>query len=264
MKIQDFDKRYNQSEKKPITMITSYDAFSAKTSHQAGVDCILVGDSVGMVVYGFDSTLQVTTEMIARHTEAVRRAAPDSFIIADMPFMSNRKGFENCMNAAEQLMRSGANAIKLEGARGNLEYVNHLVDSGIPVMGHLGLTPQSFQVFGGFKVQAKEEMEQQRLIQEAKQLQEAGIFALVIECVPSSIAQKLTLELNIPTIGIGAGVDCDGQVLVWHDLLGCNSGFKPKFLRRYANLDGTVTEAIQDYVKEVKEGSFPSKNESYS
>ena len=168
------------------------------------------------------------------------------------------------MNAAEQLMRSGANAIKLEGARGNLEYVNHLVDSGIPVMGHLGLTPQSFQVFGGFKVQAKEEMEQQRLIKEAKQLQEAGIFALVIECVPSSIAQKLTLELNIPTIGIGAGADCDGQVLVWHDLLGCNSGFKPKFLRRYSNLDGTVTEAIQDYVKEVKEGSFPSKNESYS
>ena len=155
MKIQDFDKRYNQSNKTPITMITSYDAFSAKTSHQAGVDCILVGDSVGMVVYGFDSTLQVTTEMIARHTEAVRRAAPDSFIIADMPFMSNRKGFRDCMDAAEQLMRSGANAIKLEGARGNLEYVSHLVDSGIPVMGHLGLTPKVFKFLVGSKFKLK-------------------------------------------------------------------------------------------------------------
>ena len=264
MKIHDFNKRYNQSEKQPITMITSYDAFSAKTSHQAGVDCLLVGDSVGMVVYGFDSTLQVTTEMIARHTQAVRRAAPEAFIVADMPFMSNRKGFEACMNAAEELMRSGANAVKLEGARGNLEFVRHLVDSGIPVMGHLGLTPQSFQVFGGFKVQAKEQMEQQRLLEEAEQLQSAGIFALVIECVPSSIAEKLTHNLKIPTIGIGAGAACDGQVLVWHDLLGCNSGFKPKFLRRYANLDGTVTEAIQSFVNEVKKGQFPSKIESYS
>lgn len=264
MKIHHFDKRFNIEGKSPFTMLTSYDAFSARTSHEAGIDCLLVGDSVGMVVYGFDSTLNVTVEMIARHTEAVRRAAPEAFIIADMPFMSYRKGFESCMNAAEELMRSGANAIKLEGAKGNLEIVRHLVDSGIPVMGHLGLTPQSVQVFGGYKVQARKEEEQQKLIKEAKQLQDAGIFSLVIECVPAHIAETLTQSLQIPTIGIGAGPACDGQVLVWHDLLGCHSGFEPKFLRKYANLNCLVKESINSFVKEVKTGKFPSVEESYS
>lgn len=264
MKIQNFDKRYNVENRQPLTMLTSYDAFSARTSYEAGIDCLLVGDSVGMVVYGFDSTLNVTVEMIARHTEAVRRAAPDAFIVADMPFMSYRKGFQNCMNAAEELMRSGANSIKLEGAKGNLEYVRHLVDSGIPVMGHLGLTPQSVQVFGGFKVQARQEEEQQRLLKDARDLEEAGIFALVVECVPANIAEILTLDLKIPTIGIGAGVACDGQVLVWHDLLGCQPGFSPKFLRKYANLNSIATESIQSFVNEVKSGKFPSVDESYS
>ena len=218
MNVLDFDLKKVEGEK--ISMVTAYDFFSAKSVEAARVDCILVGDSVGMVVHGYEDTLSVDVPMMELHTKAVRKGAPNTFVISDLPFLSYRVGLEKAVENAGVLIRAGANAVKLEGARGNLELVEHLVDSGIPVMGHLGLTPQSVNSLGGFKVQAKTLEARKRLLDESKALEAAGCFSLVLECVPREVASEITQELGIPVIGIGCGVETDGQVLVWHDLLG--------------------------------------------
>ena len=259
-----FDFRKMKTEKTPISMITCYDSWSAEIIASSSVDCILVGDSLSMIMYGHETTISATTDLIAQHVKAVRKGAPDTFIVADMPFLSFRKGFDCAMNAVETLMQAGANAIKLEGIQGHDEIVRHIVESGVPVMGHLGLTPQSVHQIGGFKVQGQEEASIKKLLQDSRLIEEAGCFALVLECIPASVAQQITESLNIPTIGIGAGQACDGQVLVLQDMLGLNKGFKPKFLRTYLNGFDLFKSALDNYDKDVKSRTFPSQKESYS
>lgn len=259
--IQEFVQMKQHGQK--ITMVTCYDAWAASLCAQTDVDMLLVGDSVAMVVHGHDTTLPASMEMMVLHTEAVVRGKPGKFVVADMPFLANRKGLADTVENAGRLMKAGAHAIKLEGARGNLELVQHLVQSGIPVMGHLGLTPQSIHQLGGFKVQAKEAVAQKKLIEDALALEEAGCFSLVLECVPSRIAQEVSQKLKIPTIGIGAGPACDGQVLVMHDLLGFNDKFKPKFLRHFGKGVEFFKTAVQAYVGEVHKGTYPGPQESY-
>jgi 3-methyl-2-oxobutanoate hydroxymethyltransferase len=261
MNVLEFIKRKQSA--KPITMVTAYDYFSARTVQSAGVDCILVGDSAGMVIHGDKDTLQMDPEIMTLHTRAVRKGAPDTFIVSDMPFLSHRKGLDFAVETAGELIRAGANAVKLEGARGVLDLVKHLVESGIPVMGHLGLTPQSIHQLGGYKVQGRSNSQQQALRTQALELQSQGCFSLVLECVPAELALEVSAELTIPVIGIGCGNGTDGQVLVWHDLLGCFSDFKPKFVRRFANLSDVAVEGLRLFVSEVKEGTFPSQEESY-
>ncbi len=244
-------------------MITCYDHWTARIVNASNIDCILVGDSLSMVVHGFDSTLFATSEIMALHTQAVSKGAPNKFIIGDMPFLSYRKSLDQNMNNIELLMRAGANSIKLEGATGNLSLIKHVVDSGIPTMGHLGLTPQFVHSFGGFKVQARTEDAAEALKKQALLLQEAGCFALVLEAVPSQLAEKVTQQLDIPTIGIGAGPFTDGQVLVMQDLLGMNNEFKPKFLRTYLNGHELFLNSFNQFNQTVKDNSFPSIEESY-
>lgn len=246
-----------KEQNKKITMITCYDYSSAKIVAATDVQCILVGDSVAMVIHGFDSTLPADIPMMRLHTAAVARGAKNKFIIADMPFCSYRKSLADTIEGAQQLMQAGAHAVKLEGAIGNLEIISHLVHSGIPVMGHLGLTPQSIHVLGGFKVQGRNQSQADHLKKQALQLQEAGCFSLVLECVPATIAQEISQTLTIPTIGIGAGPNTDGQVLVYQDLLGLNPTFTPKFLKRYLNGFEILQSAIQKYHTEVNEQHFP-------
>lgn len=259
--IHDFAKLKYQQEK--ITMVTCYDHWTAKIINQTNIDCILVGDSVAMVMHGYDSTIAATVEMMALHTNAVVRGASDKFIISDLPFLSYRKGHEQAMDAVERLMRQGAHAIKLEGADGNLELIEHIVKSGVPVMGHIGLTPQSIHQLGGFKVQGREDSQAAALLDQAKQLEAAGCFSLVLECVPASLAEQITQQLDIPTIGIGAGVATDGQVLVLQDLLGVNPEFKPKLLKTYLNGYEMIHESLNAYVREVKDKVFPDQNHTY-
>lgn len=261
MNILDFSKR--KKALKPITMITAYDYFSARTAQSSGVDCILVGDSAGMVVHGEKDTLSMDPEMMVLHIRAVRKGAPDTFIIGDMPFLSHRKGTAHAVEVAGSLIRAGANAIKLEGAAGVLDLVEHLVLSGIPVMGHLGLTPQSIHQLGGYKVQGKTLSQRESLKEHSRALEARGCFALVLECVPEDLSREISLELEIPIIGIGCGKGTDGQVLVWHDLLGCFDDFQPRFVRRFANLHEVAVQGIRDYITAVEEGSFPSEKESY-
>src|SRR6266567_1877308 len=218
-----------------ISMVTCYDYSSARAVAESSVDCILVGDSVAMTMHGYPTTLSATTAMMALHTAAVAKGAPAKFIVADLPFLSHRKGLKDAMDAVQELMTAGAHAVKLEGVRGHAEIVRHIVDSGVPVMGHLGLTPQSVNLLGGMRVQARTDSEADLLASQARELEEAGCFSLVLECVPSEAARKVTDILKIPTIGIGAGPSVNGQVLVYQDLLGLNPGFKPRFLRTYAN-----------------------------
>ena len=225
-----------KQSQQPITMVTCYDAWSAKLLRHQAIDCLLVGDSVAMVVHGYESTIHATVAMMVDHTAAVARSASaQQLVIADMPFMSFRQGLHYCVQAATQLMQAGAGAIKLEGARGHLDSIAHLVESGIPVMGHLGLTPQSIHQLGGHKLQAKSEHEASELINDAMALEKAGCFALVLECVPEALGKRVSEQLTIPVIGIGAGRYVDGQVLVLHDLLGLSGEFKPKFLRQFAH-----------------------------
>ena len=261
MNILDFSSKKIESQ--PITMITAYDFFSARTAEAAGIDCILVGDSAGMVIHGDKDTLSMDPEIMSLHTRAVRKGAPKTFIVGDMPFLSHRKGIEFAVDVAGDLIRSGANAVKLEGAAGIIDLVEHLVLSGIPVMGHLGLTPQSIHQLGGYKVQGKSLSDQEKLKESSKALQTAGCFALVLECVPEMLAKEIADSLDIPVIGIGCGQGGDGQVLVWHDLLGCFDEFKPKFVRRFANLHETAVQGIKAYIEAVNKGSFPSEKESY-
>ena len=247
----------HKKQNKKISMVTCYDYNSATIIAATDIHCILVGDSVAMVVHGFDSTIPADIPMMVLHTAAVARGAKNKFIVADMPFCSYRKGIALAVDAAEQLIKAGAHAVKLEGAHGNLEIISHLVHSGIPVMGHLGLTPQSIHVMGGFKVQGKNKSQAEILKKEAQQLQEAGCFSLVLECIPAPIAKEISHACAIPTIGIGAGPDTDGQVLVYQDLLGLNPNFTPKFLKRYLNGFEVIQSAIQNYHQEVTEQHFP-------
>ncbi len=247
-----------------IASLTAYDAIMAKILDQAGIDVILVGDSVGMVVSGFESTLPVTLEHILYHTQAVARTSPRALLVADMPFLSFQVSTEKTVeNAGRLLKEGGAEAVKIEGGKPVLEAISKLVEFGIPVMGHLGLTPQSYHKFGGYKVQAREEAAAKKLVEEAKLLEEAGIFSLVLEKVPADLAKEVSQSLRIPTIGIGAGSGCDGQILVSHDMLGLFEDFRPKFVRRYTELAVQMREAFQRYVEDVKKGDFPSEDESY-
>ncbi len=222
-----------------------------------------MGDSVAMVMHGHATTLSATTAMIALHTAAVARGAPAKFIVADLPFLSYRKGLKDAMDSVQELMSAGAHAVKLEGVRGHAEIVRHIVESGVPVMGHLGLTPQSLNMLGGMKVQAQTDEAVEILAAQARELQDVGCFSLVLECVPSEAARRVTDLLKVPTIGIGAGASVSGQVIVYQDVLGLNPGFEPKFLRTYANTFGVIQAALNAYDRDVKDGTFPSDGESY-
>lgn len=260
--IVDFKNKKEQKQK--ISMITCYDFSFAQLVSQTNIDCILVGDSAAMTMHGYDTTLNIDTHVMALHIAAVKKGAPQKFIIGDMPFLSFRKSLNQNMSAVETLMKAGSQAIKLEGADGNIKLVHHIVQSGVPVMGHLGLTPQSIHQLGGFKVQGKEEQVANKIIEQAQKLQDAGCFSIVLECVPSKLAKKITDELHIPTIGIGAGVDCDGQVLVLQDMLGMNPNFNPKFVKKYLDGANLIKNAVNDFHDEVVAKKFPTAKESYS
>ncbi|MDK2820611.1 MAG: 3-methyl-2-oxobutanoate hydroxymethyltransferase [Clostridia bacterium] len=247
-----------------ITMVTAYDYSSALLADKAGIDMILVGDSVGMVVLGYDSTVPVTMDDMVHHTKAVVRANPASFVVADLPFMSYQASINDAVyNAGRLVKEGGADAVKLEGGQEMVPAVKAIVNAGIPVVGHLGLTPQTVVQLGGYRVQGRDEAAAEKIMRDAKALVDAGIFALVLECVPEQLALKITSELPIPTIGIGAGSKCDGQVLVYHDLLGLFDRFKPKFVKRYAKLDEEIIQALKKYREEVREGKFPDAEHSF-
>ena len=247
----------------PLVMLTAYDAPTARMVDSAGADIILVGDSVAMVVLGYEDTLQVTIDDIAYHTAAVTRANPSAFVVADMPWMSYHVSKEETVINAAKLIRAGADAVKLEGGRRRLPMIEALVDAEIPVMRHLGLTPQSVNVMGGFKVQAKSTKAALDLVSAAKSLVHAGCFSVVLEGVPSPVAGLVTEAIDVATIGIGAGPYCDGQVLVLHDVLGIEQRVLPKFVRRYADLHGEGVKALSEFAKDVRTGKFPGDEESY-
>ena len=261
MNVLDFQKMKEEGRK--ISMVTCYDYSSARAVAGSNVDCVLVGDSLAMTMHGHPTTLSATTAMMALHTAAVARGARTKFIVADLPFLSYRKRLKDAMDAVHELMRAGAHAVKLEGVRGHADIIRHIVDSGVPVMGHLGLTPQSVNALGGMKVQARTAAAVEILASQAHELEDAGCFALVLECVPSEAAQKVTDLIRIPTIGIGAGPSLSGQVLVYQDVLGLNPGFRPKFLRIYANIFEIIQAALNAYDRDVKGGHFPNEGESY-
>ncbi len=248
----------------PIVMITAYDYPSAQMVDEAGVDIILVGDSLGMVVLGYENTLPVTMEDMLRHTAAVVRGSKRAMVVGDMPFMSYQLSPEQALdNAGRFIKEAGAHAVKLEGGEEVLEAIAKITSAGIPVMGHIGLTPQSIHRIGGYRVQGRDEESAARLKKDAKLLEEVGCFSIVLEAVPAGLAREITEELSIPTIGIGAGPHCDGQVLVYHDVLGIFQEFKPKFVKRYANLREQVIDAVRSYVSEVRERKFPDEEHSY-
>ncbi len=248
-----------------ITMLTCYDASFARLLDGAGVDVLLVGDSLGMVVQGNATTLPVTLDEMIYHTRAVVRGTRRAQVVGDMPFMSYQTSLEDALRSAGRLMKEGgAEAVKLEGGAQHAELVRRLVASGIPVMGHIGLTPQSFHQMGGFKVQGREQKAAERLLVDAQTLEEAGAYSIVLEGIPLEVAGRITAALRVPTIGIGAGPLCDGQVLVIYDLLGMNEEFKPKFVKRYENFAVRIRTAVDEFIDEVKTGRFPSDEESFS
>jgi 3-methyl-2-oxobutanoate hydroxymethyltransferase len=250
--------------KRKITMITAYDAPSALIAVRAGIDIILVGDSLATTVLGFEDTLPATIEIMLHHTCAVTRTKPASLVVADMPWLSYHISIEESVRNAGRLIREGgANAVKLEGGRKRLPVIDALLAAEIPVMGHLGLTPQSVLAMGGYRVQGKKLAAAQELLADARALADAGIFALVLEGIPATLAQLITREVSVPTIGIGAGPHCDGQVLVFHDALGLQFGHYPKFVRQYANLGEQAIRALQQYRSDVLAGTFPDEKESY-
>jgi len=254
-----------KSRGEKISMITAYDYTMAKIVDNGGIDVILVGDSASNVMAGHETTLPITLEQMIYHTSCVVRGVDRALVVADLPFMSYQVTIKEALISAGRMMKeAGAHAIKLEGGTNMVDTVKRIVDAGIPVMGHLGLTPQSIYKFGTYKVRAKEEAEANQLIEDALKLQEAGCFALVLEKIPADLAKKVTASLNIPTIGIGAGAGCDGQVLVVHDMLGLSKDFKPRFIRRYMNLFEDMSAAVSNYVSDVKSESFPSTDEQYN
>lgn len=274
MTLHRFDLLAAKRERRPLTMVTCYDAWTARLLRETSVELVLVGDSAAMVMHGFDSTLHASVEMMSAHVAAVARGlGPDArpMLVGDLPFLTFRRGEGAALDASLALLRAGAQAVKLEGVRGHERAVSHLVESGIPVMGHLGLTPQSVHQLGGMKVQARAEDEARQLVVDARTLESLGAFAVVLECVPAELAAQVTAALAIPTIGIGAGPQCDGQVLVLQDLLGGNAGFSPKFLRRFrpaARDVGTLAEwipgAVEAFAAAVRERSFPAPAETYA
>jgi 3-methyl-2-oxobutanoate hydroxymethyltransferase len=251
------------SGREPLVMITAYDTPGARIADAAGLDLILVGDSVANTVLGHADTLQVDIGVMAHHVAAVGRASPRALVVGDMPWLSYHVSPEDTVRNGATLVRAGAEAVKLEGGRVRLPVVEALLDAEIPVMGHLGLTPQSVHAMGGYKVQAKQVTAAEALMNDAKALAAAGCFAIVLEGVPDVVAARVTEEVSVPTIGIGAGAGCDGQVLVFHDLLGLREEAAPKFVRRYADLRTAAVEAVRTWAADVRSGSFPSDAESY-
>ena len=258
------DLQQKKKNKHAITMLTAYDYPSATLVDEAGLDIILVGDSVAMTVLGYPDTVSITVDEMVHHCKAVARGAKRAFLIGDMPFLSYQiDAKEAIRNAGRFIKEARMDAVKLEGGREVIESVRAIIDAGIPVMGHLGLTPQTATKLGGYKVQGKTEKSAKRMLEDAVSLEQAGCFALVLEAVPSKLAESITAEINIPTIGIGAGPACDGQVLVFHDILGLFDQFTPRFVKQYANLGALASQAARRFAEEVSHGKFPDEEHSY-
>lgn len=258
----DFARKKKSGEK--ITVLTAYDYTMGKLIDEAGIDVVLVGDSLGMVVLGYDSTVYVTMEDMLHHSKAVKRGVKRAFLIGDMPFMSYQISDKDAVrNAGRFIQEAGCEAVKIEGGEEMAPRVKAISNAGIPVLGHIGLTPQSINKIGGYRVQGKDASSGAKLIEDALILEKSGCFAVILECIPKDIAKKITEKLNIPTIGIGAGGFCDGQVLVTHDLVGYFDGFKPKFVKQYAKINSTILEAIKKFKSETESGIFPDDEHSY-
>lgn len=252
-----------KAESRKLSMVTCYDYTFARVLAQTEIDGLLVGDSAVMVMHGHPTTLSATVDLMRLHTEAVARGAGGKFLVVDLPFLSYRKGMAQALDAAQTLMAAGANALKLEGIDGHEDVVERLTGSGIPVMGHLGLQPQSVQAYGGYKVQGRGEESAREILRQALALERTGAFAIVLECIPAGLACEVTQAISIPTIGIGAGAACDGQILVLQDMLGLNLDFRPKFARAFFEGARCVTAALERYDLAVKSGAFPGPEESY-
>ena len=253
-----------KKEKKKISVITSYDYTLASLCDKAGIDVLLVGDSAGMVMLGYENTIPVTMDQMCMFTEAVSRARKDSLLVSDLPFMSYQASIEDAINNSGKLIKAGADAIKLEGGSIMAETISAIVDVGIPVMGHIGLQPQTTMLSEGYKVQGKTKDSAMKLIEDAKELEDAGVFSIALEMVSHEVAQIISETVNVPVIGIGSGVNCDGQVLVVQDLLGMYDKIKPKFAKRYMNLSEDIVKSLEDYKKDVQSGEFPTKENSFS
>lgn len=257
--------REQKAKGEKISMLTAYDYSTAKLMDEAGINGILVGDSLGMVVLGYEDTLPVTMEDMIHHTAAVCRGAKNTLVVGDMPFMSYQVSVEEAVYNAGRLMKEGrCQAVKLEGGASVCLQIRAITNASIPVMAHIGLTPQSINAFGGFKVQGKSEEAAKKLLEDAKAVEEAGAFAVVLECVPAKLAELISKSISIPTIGIGAGAGCDGQILVYQDMLGLFSDFTPKFVKKYANVGEMTTQAFRDYIADVQEGSFPAPEHTFA
>ena len=257
--------REQKAKGEKISMLTAYDYSTAKLMDEAGINGILVGDSLGMVMLGYEDTLPVTMEDMIHHTAAVCRGAKNTLVVGDMPFMSYQVSVEEAVYNAGRLMKEGrCQAVKLEGGASVCPQIRAITNASIPVMAHIGLTPQSINDFGGFKVQGKSEEAAKKLLEDAKAVEEAGAFAVVLECVPAKLAELISKSISIPTIGIGAGAGCDGQILVYQDMLGLFSDFTPKFVKKYANVGEMMTQAFRDYIADVQEGSFPAPEHTFA
>lgn len=257
--------REQKAKGEKISMLTAYDYSTAKLMDEAGINGILVGDSLGMVVLGYEDTLPVTMEDMIHHTAAVCRGAKNTLVVGDMPFMSYQVSVEEAVYNAGRLMKEGrCQAVKLEGGASVCPQIRAITNASIPVMAHIGLTPQSINALGGFKVQGKSEEAAKKLLEDAKAVEEAGAFAVVLECVPAKLAELISKSISIPTIGIGAGAGCDGQILVYQDMLGLFSDFTPKFVKKYANVGEMMTQAFRDYIADVQEGSFPAPEHTFA
>ncbi|KTD71358.1 3-methyl-2-oxobutanoate hydroxymethyltransferase [Legionella tucsonensis] len=262
MKIHDFKSK--KEEQKKISMITCYDYPSARIVAESNIDCVLVGDSVAMVVHGYETTIMATMEMMILHTQAVARGLKQQFLITDLPFLSHKNSLTQTVENVKCLLQAGAHAVKIEGADADTcQTISYLVNAGVPVIGHIGLTPQSIHQLGGYRVQGKNQEQAEKLIQQAHQLEAAGCFALVLECIPQQLALTITKSLSIPTIGIGAGSCTDGQVIVWHDMLGLQTDFNPKFVKRYLQGKEILLNALNTYVQQVQHVSFPATEHSF-
>lgn len=262
MNINDLKNKQVNGEK--LAMLTCYDYSSARIMNESEIDMILVGDSAAMVMHGESSTIPMDVTRMQQHVSAVVKGAPNKFVVADMPFLSFRQSLDHSLQAVKAFMQAGAHAIKLEAVDGHEALIKHIVQSGIPVMGHVGLTPQFVNQFGGFKVQGKDQDSDQKIMADVQKLQELGCFSVVLECVPADLASRVTAESDLITIGIGAGREVDGQVLVMHDMLGYPSSFNPKFVRRYLQTEHLFKEAFNQYAQDVRKGNFPGEQESYS
>lgn len=253
-----------KDEQKKITMLTAYDYSTAKVMDNAGINGILIGDSLGMVMLGYEDTLSVTMEDIIHHTKAVAKGAKNALIVADMPFMSYQTSVYDAVYNAGRLVKEGrCHAVKLEGGAAVCPQIEAIVAASIPVMAHIGLTPQSVNSFGGFKVQGKSETTAKHILEEAKRVEKAGAFAVVLECIPAKLAELITKSINIPTIGIGAGAGCDGQILVYHDMLGMFGDFKPKFVKQFARVGTEMEKGIKAYIEETQNGNFPAQEHTF-